>query len=85
MNVCVFVPMYTGMLLGDRVRVCVLEKGGCWFGEKACVCLWGRVGVLRVLRQTAESHFHLSVWVWIRSDPCAPQTETCNETVSSTY
>ena len=78
------------MLLQDRE--CVLEEGGDWFlGES--VCLWGGVHVCvcvcvcvrRVLRQTAESHLHLSVWVWIRSDPCAPQTEACNETVSSAY
>lgn len=76
------------MLLRDRE--CVLEEEGDWFlGESVCVCLCGVgcvcVCVRRVLRQTAESHLHLSVWVWIRSDPCAPQTEACNETVSSAY
>lgn len=51
-----------------------------------CMCVfvgWG-VCARRVLRQTAESHLHLSLWVWIRSDPWAPQTEACNETASST-
>ena len=74
--VCVCPNVYRVMPLGDRV--CVLKEG-VGFREKVCVFV-GRVCVQRVLRQTAESHLHLSVWVWIRSDPCAPQTEACNET-----
>lgn len=70
------------MLLGGCVHG--REGGGC-FWEKKCVFVGWGVCVRRVLRQTAESHLHLSVWVWIRSDLCAPQTETCNETVSSAY
>lgn len=55
-----------------RVFVCTNVYKVLAVGEQEevgrALCVLG-LGVWWVLRQTAQSHLHLSVWVWIRSDP----------------
>lgn len=60
MNVCVFVPMYTGMLLGDRVRVCVCvrERRVLVWRESMCVFV-GQGGCIEGVEADSRIPFSL--------------------------